>query len=73
MNKPKIKYPTGTTSEVAKRLGLSVCTVSDVLKNKRSSAKATEILQATAEYVTEVQIKEREAREALNAVLNATM
>lgn len=70
MNEKITKYPHGTVKAVSDRTGISRTVVSDVLKYDKGSRRKVEILQATAEYVNEVQTKEREARDRLNAALN---
>lgn len=70
MSENKSKYPHGTVKAVSDKLGVSRTVVSDVLKYDKGSRRKAEILQATAEYVNEVQTKEREARERLSAVMS---
>lgn len=68
--KTKSKYPHGTVKKIAQQLKLSVSTVGAVLNNDKGSRYRADILQATADYLNEVQTKEREARERLSVVIS---
>lgn len=64
------QLPHGACKEIAKRTKLSVCTIHDVLSGKRKSAKETLILNAIADYLTEIKAQERAALDKLNAALS---
>jgi len=63
--------PSGTVKNVSERINLNKSTVCNVLKGKVNSPRKAEILQATAEYLTEYKAKEREASEALRMAIEA--
>ena len=66
----KKELPQGAVKEIAARTGLSTATVSDVVNGKRNSASTSKVLQATAQFLAEYRQAEKEALEAINAVLN---
>jgi len=65
------QLPSGAIKEIAKRTNLSTSVVCIVLREKKKSPRKAEILQATAEYLTEYKAKEREASEALRMAIEA--
>ncbi len=69
----KKRLPHGSVKEIARRTNLSTATISQVLNGNITSPKQSEILTATAEYLTEYRAKETEAIQALNKVLNPTI
>jgi len=71
VKKSRTKLPAGTMKEIAKRLNVSVSTVSVVLRGKDNSPRKAEILQAAAEYLEVYKTKEREAKAAFQRVLEA--
>lgn len=66
----KKRLPHGAMRAIAKTTGLSISTISQVLRGNTISMKQPEILKATAEYLDEYNAKEREAVKALNEALN---
>jgi hypothetical protein len=67
----KKQLPSGAIKEIANRANTSKSTVCIVLGGKSESPKKTEILNKTAEYLTEYKAKEREAKEALIKAIQA--
>lgn len=66
----KRKLPRGSVNEISRKTGLSTATVSNVLRGKARSAKAAEVFEAAAEYLTEYKAKEAAAMQALNEALS---
>ena len=66
----KKKLPHGAMKSIATKTGLSLSTISQVIRGNVVSTKQSEILKATAEFMTEYKAKEREAVRALNEALN---
>ena len=66
----KKRLPHGAQRAIALKTGLSLSTISQVIRGNVISMKQTEILKATAEFMTEYNAKQKEAIKALNEALN---
>lgn len=66
----KNRLPHGAMRAIALKTGLSISTISQVIRGNIISPKQSEIIKATAEFLTEYNTKQREAVSALNEVLN---
>ncbi len=62
------ELPVGTAAKIAATMGVSVGSVWNVLHGKKSPKEAM-ILKATAEHLAACKKEVKEAREAINAVL----
>jgi hypothetical protein len=62
------ELPTGSVAQIAKNTGVSVASVWHVLYGKKSPKEA-KILKATAEHLAACKKEVKEAREAINAIL----
>ena len=69
----KKELPHGAIKAIAQSTGLSTTTISHVLNGKITSPKQSDIITATAEYLTEYKAREAEAIEAMTRVLNPTI
>ena len=71
MNLQKIKnqLPNGAIKAIAEKAKVSEALVSLIFNGKSNSRKKTEVMHATAEYLTDYKAKEKEAAEALKEAI----
>ena len=67
------ELPHGAIKLISDRSGINYYTVLRTLNGDKRSPKFSEVITATAEYLTEYNAREAEAIEAMTRVLNPTI
>ena len=70
LSEVKAQLPQGAIKAISKRSGIGYYTVLRILNGDTKSVHLGDVINATAEYLTELKGKEKKALKALNRALN---